>query len=192
MFINGKQYTEAMDSEFNLFDMERNPIFGHQFVPNKYGAICGTQGVQSFVNRFLKKRYIEVGTFDGIVISQLAQQHPYKEFHAIDLFATGINTGAGCLRYFIKNNKDLPNVHLHIGTSEDAIERIKELTFDVIFIDGDHGYDWVKKDITLLYPLLEPFGIISFHDYNMDGVLKAISEFGFEIMMAELAYAVKK
>jgi hypothetical protein len=35
----------------------------------------------------------------------------------------------------------------------------------VIFIDGDHTYEGVKRDIELYFPLLKPNGLILFHDY---------------------------
>ena len=36
--------------------------------------------------------------------------------------------------------------------------------FDVIFIDGDHTYDGVKKDFELYSDLINKGGIICFHD----------------------------
>jgi predicted O-methyltransferase YrrM len=35
---------------------------------------------------------------------------------------------------------------------------------DVLFIDGDHSYDGVKKDFELWSPLVRPGGIVLFHD----------------------------
>ncbi len=45
----------------------------------------------------------------------------------------------------------------HIGTSWTK-------PIDLLFIDGDHSYEGVKKDWDLFVPHLRPFGLIIFHD----------------------------
>jgi predicted O-methyltransferase YrrM len=35
---------------------------------------------------------------------------------------------------------------------------------DVLFVDGDHGYDAVRRDFELYGPLVRPGGIVAFHD----------------------------
>lgn len=47
---------------------------------------------------------------------------------------------------------------------------------DMVFIDGDHRYETVLKDIDKALELLKPGGIISGHDYNWDSVKQAVSE----------------
>jgi predicted O-methyltransferase YrrM len=37
---------------------------------------------------------------------------------------------------------------------------------DFLFIDGDHGYDGVKRDWELFSPLVAPGGLVAFHDVN--------------------------
>jgi len=45
-------------------------------------------------------------------------------------------------------------------------------TFDLIFIDGDHQYDGVKKDFENYRTLLSERGVIMFHDVDPDHVFK--------------------
>jgi len=59
--------------------------------------------------------------------------------------------------------------------------------FDLVFIDAEHTYDAVKKDIELWWPLLRSGGFICGHDYwgeygaRYPGVKKAVDErFGEE------------
>lgn len=55
---------------------------------------------------------------------------------------------------------------------------------DMVFIDGDHRYETVVKDIKKAYELLKPGGIISGHDYgekNWPGVKKAVDELVLEV-----------
>ena len=35
---------------------------------------------------------------------------------------------------------------------------------DLLFIDGDHSYEGVKRDWDLFVPFVKPFGIVVFHD----------------------------
>lgn len=60
--------------------------------------------------------------------------------------------------------------------SEDAVADIKEAV-DFIYIDGNHDYEFVKKDIGLYWKLLKPKGIIAGHDFKHYSVAKAVVEF---------------
>ena len=61
--------------------------------------------------------------------------------------------------------------------SDEAIKEIEEKV-DFIYIDGNHEYEYVLKDIKNYYPLLKIDGIISGHDVaNFKGVGKALIEF---------------
>jgi predicted O-methyltransferase YrrM len=43
------------------------------------------------------------------------------------------------------------------------------IRFDMVFIDGMHGYDYVKEDIQAWMPLLNPGGLLCGHDYHTVG-----------------------
>jgi len=65
-------------------------------------------------------------------------------------------------------------------TSEDAVDFVPN-DLDMVYIDGNHAYDYVKKDIELYYPKVKPGGIIGGHDIdgNSHGVnvKRAVYEF---------------
>jgi len=67
------------------------------------------------------------------------------------------------------------NTHLINKTSENARKDLDK-RFRFIFIDGLHSYEYVKKDIDLWKDLLNPGGLIAFHDYTSPGVSTAIEE----------------
>lgn len=48
--------------------------------------------------------------------------------------------------------------------------------FDFVFIDANHAYGYVKKDIELWAPLVRAGGILCGHDFNLEGVKKAVIE----------------
>lgn len=64
-------------------------------------------------------------------------------------------------------------------TSAEASVFIKDGCLDLVFIDGDHTYSFVKQDIQLWLPKVRKGGIISGHDYNdcgWTGVKQAVDE----------------
>jgi two-component SAPR family response regulator len=63
-------------------------------------------------------------------------------------------------------------------TSDDAIDELKDIKVDLIYIDGLHTYDQVKKDIDNYIGLINESGFISGHDYHSvwQGVIDAIHE----------------
>lgn len=59
----------------------------------------------------------------------------------------------------------------------------KELVFDVLFIDGDHTYDAVKKDFFFYRSFVRKGGIVILHDidYNEDSPWYGVKPFWNEI-----------
>ena len=76
---------------------------------------------------------------------------------------------------FDKNTANKNIVKLKM-TMEEAFNFLPEL--DVIYIDGDHRYDFVLKDIELSLRKIKKNGIISGHDYNNNdiGVINAVNK----------------
>ena len=63
--------------------------------------------------------------------------------------------------------------------SEDAVNDIPN-NIDFIYIDGNHAYNYVKKDIELYYQKIKQGGIISGHDFyatQINNVCLAVIEF---------------
>lgn len=60
--------------------------------------------------------------------------------------------------------------------SENALKKIKE-KIDFIYIDGNHEYPYVMKDLVGSWKILKKRGILSGHDIQYPGVSKAVLEF---------------
>lgn len=55
------------------------------------------------------------------------------------------------------------------GLSSDMASRFEDNSLDLVYIDGNHAYDWVKEDIELWWPKIKKGGVIAGHDYlDMD------------------------
>lgn len=63
--------------------------------------------------------------------------------------------------------------------SVEAAKKVKDNKLDFVYIDGNHDYEYVKKDIEVWYPKLKKGGLFGGHDYLKDfsGVIKAVDEF---------------
>lgn len=71
---------------------------------------------------------------------------------------------------------DLKTTILRMNSVEAAKEVPDQL--DLVFIDGNHEYDYVKEDIEAWEGKVRPGGILSGHDYieRFDGVRRAVDE----------------
>jgi predicted O-methyltransferase YrrM len=62
------------------------------------------------------------------------------------------------------------------GLSENMAEFIPDSTVDLVFIDGNHSYEFVKKDIVKYSPKLRSTGFLTGHDIDYPGVNRAVKE----------------
>lgn len=80
---------------------------------------------------------------------------------------------------FIQNTKDCNNLIFYRGKLSDFIKTNNVPKFDMIFIDGDHHYEYVFNDIYQSLKLIKSGGLLCGHDYTQDqwpGVKKAVDE----------------
>lgn len=63
--------------------------------------------------------------------------------------------------------------------STDAADLLPNNWLDWVFIDGNHGYKWVREDVLAWYPKVKMGGLITGDDYRdrpTYGVIKAVQE----------------
>jgi len=132
-------------------------------------------------------KYLEVGVFRGMTLTQIVDN--------TNMIVTGVDRWKVVSKEIYDdhnvNTHDLPYFYYWLQThygnrcrlirdsSDEAAKRFKSVgeKFDVIFIDGDHTYEGVRKDLALYWPLLKDKGIFSGHDYQIASVKKAVDEF---------------
>jgi hypothetical protein len=99
----------------------------------------------------------EIGTEEGRFASEIWQRCRPREFHIYDLdFAP--YRAADLL-------PSVPEIVLHEGDSSTELAASPDGHFDFIYIDGDHSYDGVRKDIAAATKKIKLDGIIAFNDY---------------------------
>jgi len=83
----------------------------------------------------------------------------------------------------VKNEIESGQVILKKGSSLDVLTEFEDNFFDWIYVDGDHRYEFVKKDLELSYSKVKKNGFITGDDYNNQWgpkkkqVAKAVDEF---------------
>lgn len=69
--------------------------------------------------------------------------------------------------------------------SHEAAVKMPDASLDFVYIDGNHTYPYVKRDLELWYPKVKVGGLVSGHDYTVNaediirgfGVKPAVNEF---------------
>lgn len=137
---------------------------------------------------------VEVGTYSGMSMAYLLveaiNQNKKFEVTAVDSFTfSDESTGENILDALIRNLEPLDyEIDIIKEQSWDAAEMFKDESVDLCFIDADHRYESVKKDILAWRPKIKKGGILAGHDWQPDhpGVERAITEiFGAEAVHKE-------
>ena len=126
--------------------------------------------LKSACRKFENATYFEIGTWRGESVRNVADVA--KECWTLNLskqqmLALGLSDKyADAHAYF---SKDLKNVHHVYGDSRSFDYAGLNKKFDVIFIDGNHHYDFVKSDTENVFQnLIHENSIIIWHDYAYD------------------------
>lgn len=137
---------------------------------------------------------VEVGIFKGkstAVMMPIAVQNN-TQFYAIDNFFGGLDEnspaskiqrtqGDKVMQEFISNMKKLGiNRTDYVLWKLDSISAALNFpndSIDFVFIDSDHAYESVKKDIETWYDKVKPGGILGGHDFNNHDVRRAVDGF---------------
>ena len=142
----------------------------------------------------------EIGVFKGHFALELLKRNP-KHLYLIDCWTQGpmvsgdqdgnnVERVPDCEQLYNNLKEQLkfyPNVLMHRQYSTDFLPLLKDNTLDVVYIDGDHSYEGVKKDLEFSYPKVKKYGWIMGHDYEMNyaktkhtynfGTKQAVDEF---------------
>ena len=64
-------------------------------------------------------------------------------------------------------------------SSEKAVTKFDNSSLDFVYVDGDHSYEEVSRDLELWWPKIKDRGILAGDDYKFKwpGVMKAVEEF---------------
>ena len=142
---------------------------------------------------FLKKTFgntpltgVEIGVAFGVNALSICKMLNMKKLILIDPYIPYKQDGVLWTHFIndpttILNKLSGFNIEFINKKSENAIHDINE-PLDFVYIDGNHDYPYVKKDLELYYPKIKKHGVIGGHNFEIEypGVAKASIEFAEE------------
>jgi predicted O-methyltransferase YrrM len=130
---------------------------------------------------------IEIGVEQGINAFNILQELPIKKIILIDPYTPYVQESQKfdteeCFMIAKEKLSRFQQVTFLRKTSDEAVRDIHE-QLDFVYIDGNHSYENVHRDIINYFPLIKHNGVIGGHDYFpllFKGVVKAVNEFADE------------
>jgi hypothetical protein len=134
----------------------------------------------------------EVGTQTGYFAKEMIARMSPSKFHIYDIDYTPFD------RQWFEADLASGRVELHKGDSSSLLAQAADRYFDFIYIDGDHSYAGVCKDLAQAGLKVKDDGIIACNDYTIYsplegmkyGIPRAVNEFcaaeGFEVLYLAL------
>lgn len=137
-------------------------------------------------------QFLEIGCWLGRSTCYLGQRILESgkaiTVHVIDTFegvpndpvqAAFTNQGVSVIEVFRSNliNAGIDHlVRVYPESSASALRWIPDRSIEMAFIDGDHSYEAVARDIKNCLPKIKAGGVLAGHDFFADGVQKAVNE----------------
>ena len=129
----------------------------------------------------------EIGVWDGRYSEILCQSIPELRLLAVDSWQASPNYRESKEEWRLvydtaRSKLKSYGVSIIKKTSMSAAQNVLDESLDFVFIDADHRYEAVKKDIGEWSKKVKPSGIVAGHDYYVtrsgnDGVIKAVDEY---------------
>lgn len=130
---------------------------------------------------------VELGTCGGMSAAclgvELVNAGKRASVHLVD---TNDQTVARAALKPLAGAEGVRFVHYAHTLSWDAAAKFADGSVDVVFVDADHAYESVAKDIAAWWPKVKPGGIMAGHDFSEEfpGVVGAVIE-AFEAFSVE-------
>lgn len=101
---------------------------------------------------------------------------PYETYYDHENYITTYHKMKDDARKLV--DRTVQNYRFIYKKSEDAINEVPNY-LDFIYIDGNHTYPFIKRDLENYYPKVREGGVFGGHDFSMHhiGVVRAVSEF---------------
>lgn len=133
----------------------------------KWGHFKTGPVILNLISKFKIKSFVEVGTQTGYLSELIAKLYPDLLIYCIDIKFVRPHLGA-----------QYKSIKLIEGDSAEKASLFKNASIDLVYIDADHSFESVKKDLAAWFPKARK--IISGHDYqhpSHPGCTLAINDF---------------
>ena len=169
-----RHQTNAEYGGYRMFDGTRSHLMHN---PNELSDLIFFLKEYEKIKRKKISNFLEIGFNSGILNTILNKFFKFEQIVVIDTFTYEISSTD------LLANLKRKNLVLVCGSSnkKENLQTIKKFQpYDLIFVDGSHEYNDVKKDLNNYSKMLSDDGILVAHDIHsleFSGVNKAWSEF---------------
>ena len=157
-----------------------------KLLEDKYIANCRLVKNREEMLKYMPKNAVcaEIGILEGAFSAKILEITQPEKLHLIDIDAAAIENANRKFALDVSNGR----VVMDLGDSSEIIMSMPDNYFDWVYIDGDHSYEAVKKDLNATRLKLKPDGLIAMNDYiyfmpltlSKCGVIEAVNEFCME------------
>lgn len=158
----------------------------YQSIPSPQSWInTDHMGYKDFYKEMVAKfptgsRFVEVGVYNGRSFAFLIVEmiNAGKKFDCVAVDACPWE-GEPCIGFHkhMEPLKDYYRVMFEHVDSFVAADKFEDESIDFIFLDANHTYPYISKDILAYGPKMKKGGIMSGHDMSDAGVFQAVNEF---------------
>jgi hypothetical protein len=128
----------------------------------------------------------ELGVFEGMFSDEIFRRCAPKELHLVDLWRKSRSPDATHLkvkklkwlgmwrakRRIQRRYRQEPRVRVHQGDTAAVLGAFPDNYFDFVYVDADHSYAGVRRDLEVAFQKVKNGGYICGHDFTevLDGV----------------------
>ncbi len=120
---------------------------------------------------FKPKAMVEIGTYQGLGSIHLALGNTGGKVTTIEPRPNFKN-----VLYRFCYNEGINNIEAVIGESLSAVNMFEDNSIDLLFIDGNHNYEFAKEDYNKYLPKVKENGIILIDDIQLHGGMERFWE----------------
>ena len=149
--------------------------------------MANAEAVIQLIEGYSCKRIAEVGVLRAVLARDVHELCSLDAYYLVDPWKPYSGEGAGILADITNWEEICQRVYSRFwGCNEVHIIRLESVkaaalfepeSLDMVFVDADHIYEEVKRDIDVWFPIVKLGGILAGDDYGVyPGVKKAVDE----------------
>lgn len=143
----------------------------------------------SFIKFAENIKCAEVGVGKGSNALNMLESFPMAKFYLVDSYDVNNSTFQFGKVFTLEERSTFINelkaklepfkdrVRLMIVDSEEAARRFPDEHFDYVYIDSQHEYDSVKRDLRAWFPKVKKGGTFGGDDYDVESVRRAVTDY---------------
>lgn len=137
------------------------------------------QFLQILVDKNLNGKGVEIGVHKGFYSRKILASTKLEVLYSIDPYPRGhedfLLKAASNLRPFRERSV------IVIGRSWEVAHMFPDRSLDFVYIDAEHDYNNVKRDIEAYWPKVREGGMFAGHDYSMRTMSRYVSDSDTEL-----------